>query len=164
MRLGIDTTACSSDLDKHIKEMITNLEDMVARAAGKLAEVASENTPVVDADNIVEGGKFRNLYEQREQDYDIDIDQGFHAGAWRYAESDYTLDPTIYPLESVGQTAYKRALSGYKLGETFYISAKGPAFVALERGDSFKAPQGISKPTVDQIIDIYKMNLQSYYG
>lgn len=163
MRIGIDTTACSADLDKHIKEMTAKLEGMVARAASKLAAVASDNTPIGDPEALEERPSYRSYYEQRFQKYGIAVEVGFHAGAWVYTETSAKFDSNIYEAESVEPNSYKDASTSYQLGETFYIAASGPGYRMLENGYSAKAPQGISKPTVEQIIDIYKMNLQSYY-
>jgi hypothetical protein len=163
MRIQVSSFKTAKSLDVFLNEMERKLESMVAKAASKLAEIASENTPVGDAEALEERESYRSLYVQRQKDYGIDIAVGFHAGAWVYTESDYSFDRNIYPIESVASNAMSDAVSSYRLGETFFIAGKGPGYRFLENGGSPKAPQGISAPTIDQIKAIYAIDLQRYY-
>ena len=58
---------------------------------------------------------------------------------------------------------FGEASGQYKLGDTFYIGANGPAYVKLEQGLSDQAPEGIMKPTLDTIKAVIESDLKRYY-
>ena len=66
------------------------------------------------------------------------------------------------PLE-MQNDVFGEASGQYKLGETFYIGANGPAYVKLEQGLSDQAPEGIMKPTLDTIKAVIESDLKRYY-
>jgi hypothetical protein len=152
----------SADLVKQLRDLKSQVErkmvNMVVGFAYNVALSASDNTPLG-----VEG-RYDNLYELRRLNYGIEATPGFHMGAWRYTESgSLSFDPNIYaPEEAVGRVM-QDARASYKIGDVFYIGAKGPAYQELENGSSGKAPDGIMRPAIQQLMSIYLTDLQSFY-
>lgn len=145
-------------------EIKRKLELMVANFASNAAELASSNTPVVNQENIMPEGRMRKLYEARLDEYGIAIEQGFHAGSWKYREDiGLILDPNIYAEEEVVGRVYQSARAQYKLGDTFYIQAVGPAIEKLNLGSSPQAPMGIMQPTLEGIMSTFGINIVGLY-
>lgn len=163
MRIKADAKALIADLKKFAEDNQRKMKYMVAMAARELANVAVENTPIAPED-WANRAWYRRTYEFREEKYGIEQSPGFHKGAWVYSEqANVALDPTTYSWDNVADTVNSTVQEQYRLGEDFYILAKGPAFAGLEAGLSPRAPDGIMQPTLDEIIKIYKINLVSYY-
>lgn len=145
-------------LEETRKVLENKMKNMVAGFAYTVTNIASNNTPLGDPE------KFFGLYELREQTYGIDIKEGFHKGAWQYSETKgITFDPTVYGLGSARERAYTDARMQYKLGDNFYIAAKGPAYGAIEAGKSLQATKGIVGPSTEQIIQVAGINLKRYF-
>jgi len=124
-------------LVKFRNELSDKLEGMVAGFASELARSVSEGTPTGNAGDLAEGlasgvgsaGRYAQYYKSRENELGIETAIGFHAGAWVYSEDGkYPFDSNIYTEEQVESNVLSDARSKYKLGETFYIAATGPAF------------------------------------
>ncbi len=164
MKVTANTEAVAASL-KTARELVQRrLKFMVREFAAEVANTASENTPMVDLDNIAPDGRLRDLYEQRLEDYGIAIDQGFHAGSWQYAEGSLVFDPTIFEQEQVRDMTRQDVKANYQLGDTFMIGATGPAIQKLENGLSPRAPNGIMKPTLNAIMSAFSVDMRRYYN
>jgi len=163
MKVSCDTKPLAKQLRQLRKDVENKLLNMVESAAAKLAETAAKNTPRGDPDALENRPSYASYYRQRFQRWSIAEEVGFHQGSWVYTENSADFDPTINTIQSVTLGAQSEARLNYKLGETFYIASNAPGNELLETGYSPKAPNGIGKPTVQEIIDIYRVNLQSYY-
>lgn len=152
----------SNELLKQLRDLKVEIErkmvGMVSGFAYNVALSAVDNTP------FGEEGRYDRLYELRRERYGIEATPGFHMGAWRYSESgSLAFDTNIYSPEQATYEAMQDTKANYKVGNTFYIGAIGPAYKFLENGSSPKAPEGIMKPAVDQLMSIYASDLQQYY-
>ena len=145
-------------LETFSKQFKNNLEHMVVRFAEDVAIEASRNTPVGSPDD------YPRLYKLRRDKYGIPIEAGFHAGGWVYSESsNVPFVPKINSPLEMQNDVFGEASGQYKLGDTFYIGANGPAYVKLEQGLSDQAPEGIMKPTLDTIKAVIESDLKRYY-
>ena len=73
-------------------------------------------------------------------------------------------DPVKFDkLFFIKNDVFAEADATYKLGDTFYITANGPAYVQLEQGLSDQAPDGIMKPALEVIKTAVESNLKYYY-
>jgi hypothetical protein len=164
MRISADAKPVVDSLEKIKANIAEKLKNMVVKTSGALVTIASDNTPVGDQDRIDQGGAYAEAYFQRQDMYGIDPTVGFHSGAWVVrSKPDSDFDPTIYEQEETVGEAYQSAKSIYNIGEDIYIVGKGPAYQFLETGGSPKAPMGIVQPTIDQIVDVFRVNVKSYY-
>lgn len=159
-----DTSKLEKQLAEYKAEVERKLKYMVAGFAMEITAVASAETPVGDADALINRASYRGFYEQRQKDYGINMEIGFHAGAWVYSESNQLMfDPTIYSNEEAEGNVFATAKSNYKLGDTFYIMASGPGYSLLNDGYSPKAPDGIIAPSMQAITTMYSIQLKDYY-
>lgn len=162
--ISVNADEFKKELEVAAENIKKRLERMVVEFAESIGTKASANTPVVDQQNIQPDGKFYKLYELRKEDWNIDIEQGFHAGSWRYSEGDFSLDSNIYAEEEVSGKIRADARSRYQLGDTFYISGTGPAMRFLENGGSFQAPNGIVQPTLDELEAVYQQDFTESFN
>lgn len=164
MKVTANTEAVAASL-KTARDLVQRrLKFMVREFAAEVANTASENTPMVDPENIAPGGKLRSLYEIRQKIYKIPIEQGFHAGSWQYAEGSLVFNPTIFEQEEVRDMTRQDVKANYQLGDTFMIGATGPAIQKLENGLSPRAPNGIMKPTLNAIMSAFSVDMRRYYN
>lgn len=163
MKVTCDTKPLVKQLKQLRVDVENKLLNMVESAAAKLAETAANNTPLGDADALENRPGYAFYYKQRANRWRIAEEVGFHQGSWVYTEGSANFDPTINTIQTVVLGVQAEARLNYKLGETFYIASNAPGNRLLENGYSPKAPDGIGKPTVDEIIQVYKINLQYYY-
>ena len=154
----------SVQMQQFSKDARRKLEHMVSRFASDVVQAASTNTPVGDADSLVNNTAYAGLYEYRARTYGIPEQVGYHKGSWVAQEvSDIEFDPSIQSTASAVSAAYARMQASYRLGDTFYIGSSGPGIVQLEQGYSKQAPAGISKPTLQMVLQAYKADLSRYY-
>lgn len=155
-----DTVKSLRDFQKELKR---KLEETVRDFATEMSVQASLNTPVGDADAIENKPSYRSWYVTRYNKHGIEIAPGFHSGAWVFSkDNNFEFDNSIYETEEVKSNTYLSS-SGYALGDTFYIGASGPGFGLLENAYSTKAPDGIMKPTLENIIDVYSVQIKKLY-
>jgi hypothetical protein len=164
MRIVCDTDKVLAELKEFHAQAVRKMTGMVILFAYNVTISASQNTPVGDLEALVQRESYRNFYLKRFQEYGIEINVGFHAGAWHYSE-EWALgfDKNIYAEEEAAGRVQQDMKQRFMLGDYFFIGAKGPGFGALEDGYSPKAPDGIMKPTMQDITNIYSLNLAQYY-
>ena len=156
--VSVDTSALADDLAKFKLEAERKLKAMVVGFANDVAYAASEATPVGNLD------RYLGLYKLREEQYGIEAAAGFHSGAWRYYEDgSLAFDTEIREHPQMLQYVKSDANSQYKIGDTFYIAARGPAYSFLESGGSPLANDGIMQPAEAAILAAYKSNIYYYY-
>lgn len=158
-----NTDEITKQLEEFSKEVERKMKNMIAGFAREVAITASENTPVGSNDMFVENTRYRNYYLNRQDEYGLPIEPGYHSGAWQYTEGSPTFKPVIFTTEDVANDVFNEAEVSYKLGDIFAIAATGPAFADLENGSSIQAPQGIGIPTVAQIQTAHQADLKKYY-
>lgn len=169
MRLTADTEALEKSLDDAIATIERKLKHTAKGFAYEFSVVAVANTPLGEEQKNADS-KYYNLYQNRVDDsdwqsYGLEPKEGFARGAWQVS-----FDGSLTPQENYGVGSGKIALQtldntlkGYKLGQTITIGNYGPYIQDLEKGYSEKAPDGISKPTISQVLQAYLINVKKYY-
>jgi hypothetical protein len=159
--------AIAKQLEEYSAEVERKLKNMVAGFAREVALAASENTPVGTAEDIIREGAYQDYYLDRQKappaGYGIEAKEGYHSGAWQYSEGDLKFSPMIFTAEQMADDVENEAAATYKLGDSFAIGAIGPGYEFLEGGNSAKARQGVTAPTLAQIQASPEADLKRYY-
>lgn len=142
----------AKELQQYADSIERKLKAMVAGFAGEIAIAASSQTKVVDP-TLIEGA-LNALYSRRERELNIDMEPGYHAGAWRYAEGELTLDPIIYTSSQVKTNVTSDAKANYNIGDSFRVELKGP-------GAKHAGPSGAEVEPL--ITAAYKANIKRYF-
>jgi hypothetical protein len=148
------------ELKEYAKVFENKLQEMVSGFAQEVAIRASENTAVasqllVDKWSKYEGG----VYLVREKQFNIPVEPGYHAGAWKYYEGDVSFsDPKIYSKDAVKSNVASSAKTKFRLGDTFSIAAVGPNFEFLNNRD------GTLKATEKVVVSSFSVNVQKYFN
>lgn len=148
-----DVSKALESLKKAHAEIVRRMENMVRGFAYEFAVTAVGNTPLGDDE------KYAALYQRRTYLQPI---AGFAQGSWQYSESGNLQEQDTYS-GSEALSKIRSGLAGYKLGESFVIGNTGPYITSLNNGSSDQAPDGITGPTIDQVMSAYKINLVRYY-
>lgn len=167
-----DTKDLEASLAKAILTIERKLKNMVEGFAYEFTLTAALNTPLGNADDNPENIKLFNMYQRRTYDsgwqsYGLEPKEGFARGAWQVS-----LDGSLSIQELYGKnTAYeardiaKRSMQSYQLGQTVIIGNYGPYIQSLENNHSAQTmDQGIMKPTIEQVLTSYRIDLQRYYS
>jgi hypothetical protein len=148
------------DLDKLHKDTVRRLEQMVRGFTYQFALTAIDNTPLGD------DKKYMMLYKRRLSNGSGLLDQaGFAQGSWQVPDT-VSGDLDVQELYSGRDAAnvVQTHMLNYTLGETITLGNTGPYIGYLESGQgSDQAPEGIIKPTIDQVLSTYKIDLVRYY-
>jgi hypothetical protein len=163
VQVSLDTKELETSLDKYIVELKRKLEAMVAGFAYEVTLILSSNTPVGDDFAIQNVIPYRRFYEMRNAATGLPLEAGYHAGAWEYTESSPTFLTQIVDRQVSANDAYSTASYSYNIGDKFYIAAKGPAFNVFESGYNRQAPDGILRPSIQQIMQISMLDLKRYF-
>ena len=152
---------------------VRKLKNMVYALAENVILNMNINTKVGDIGRLLAGFKtvgsdpsngYARLYVLRQDAYGLPVDVGYHAGSFSYS---VTPSPPLIPvirdqvdmLADFRQDFYK----SYKLGDTFYIAATGPAFRYMEMG-KIGGPSGIIKPTIASVMNTYAFDMAAAYA
>ena len=170
----LDRKGASLELPKFRKNATRKITGMIQALALNVANAAYDNTPIGDQGKIDEGisGKgsrtavsYARLYSNRLMNYGLAMQTGYHAGAYNYST---VRNPAFVPHirdDSEMLTSIMKAFrSSYKIGDVFYIAAQGPAYKFMQAGDLPSAPDGLVKPTMQQILSTYKIDMQNAYN
>ncbi len=145
----------AKELQDYVDEVESKLKAMVIGFAGEVALAASVNTPVASEQLIT---RWQKIYENRQDDLDIDIAPGFHAGSWKYKEgAGLAFDPKIYQRSEVRANAMTDAKANYRVGDTFSIEAEGPNFDYIVKNNPVKSG------TENMVLAAYATNVKRYY-
>ena len=144
---------------------------MVKGLTFNIAKEAVDNTPYGDA------VAFSGFYSSQARTAVVPAEAGYAKGGWLVSMN--SVPNVEFPdraTEASGYNIKTKAASatlGYNLGETVYISNHTPyvyrqdwpsnGFGSLEQGYSKQAPLGISAPTMDKIMQVFRQDLKSYY-
>lgn len=175
--ISVDTSKTSDDLQKYIADVERRLKSMVAGFAYRIALEAEAATPIGNAD-IVDTGKnggylslaesaYFDYYKKRADQYprNAPLTVGYHKSAWQYSEDGTFRMAEGDPSNDAPNMIYDKAIVSYKLGDTFYIGAKG---FGGDGTDSFKVLEGtdnkITGPAMDAIALVYRADLKKYYN
>ena len=177
---GLDVV--NQQLQKYHDDLVINLTKMTERFAVHLTETASNNTPVGNKEILYKffmryrsrttipisftkaERKYISYYVSRERQYELPVKEGYHRGAYRYSETpSFAFSPVITDPERASKIVSSEFVANFKLGDTFYVGASGPAYAVLDSGLNPQAPNGIIKPTIEEIVQAYNSNLQYFY-
>ena len=160
-------------LPKFRANAVRKLKNMVYALAEDIILSMNINTKVGDIDRLLAGyaenptreaSAYRRLYEMRQDRYGLPVDVGYHAGSFFYS---MTPSPPLVPVirDQVDMLAdFRRDFyKSYKLGDTFYIAATGPAFRYMEMG-KIGDPSGIIKPTIASVMKTYAFDMAAAYN
>lgn len=152
---------------------VRKLKNMVYALAENVILNMNINTKVGDIDRLLAGyaegasreaTAYRRLYEMRQDVYGLPVDVGYHAGSFVYSHSPApAFVPEIRDQVDMLADFRREFYASYKLGDTFYIAAQGPAFRYMEMGKIGQA-QGIIKPTIDSVMRTYKFDMAAAYA
>lgn len=160
--LSANTDELEKSLAEYKAEVERKLKHMIVGFAQDVALAASNATR---KGHISEGGNtlaYINHYKKRaksrsEGGFGIEPIEGYHKGAWQYAEGELHFSPIIYDQATMLGTVDYKAEANYKIGDTFSIGAIGPAYEELENLDDIR---GKAESTIQRA---YLSNLKQYY-
>lgn len=168
MKIKADTHDLEMSLMRAAGEIALRLKQMVTGFAYEFTVAAIDNTPLGDASpsNPDGTGGYLNLYLRRYQEIGLLPEEGFARGSWQIDFDGNLQMQELYGRGSgtVAGSAAKISMMNYNLGQTVYIGNIGPYIMNLEQGSSGQAPEGITKPTIDQVLSAYKVDLKRYYS
>jgi hypothetical protein len=161
-----------ADVDNLVKQLnqihqdaVKKMTHMVYRFSIAIGTVAANRTPMGSS------AYYPQYYQSRVtnpnwESYGLQPVSGFARGSWRLS-----VDGSLELQENYGRDSGDAALysmensfKDYDLGETIMISNLGPYIDKLERNYSKQTNgNGIIKPTVDQIMNVYQNRLKEYY-
>lgn len=165
MKIKADTTALEMSLMKAAGTIALRMKQMVAGFSYEFTLTTIQNTPLGDASPEPNGHLSR--YIKRYNETGLSPIEGFARGSWQIDfDGNIQMQKPLYGPNSgqVAGAAAKISLMNYNLGQRVYIANIGPYIVELENGYSGQAPEGITKPTLTQVMDSYKIDLKRHYS
>jgi len=135
----------------------------------------SMNTKIGDIDKLMagaaEGAKKENptafqyfeMYKHRQTKYGLPMNVGYHAGAYTYSESRIPkFKNQITERDQMVANFKKDFMANFTLGDTFYVTALGPAYKYMNMG-IIGQPEGIITPTLSSVMATYKFDMAVAY-
>lgn len=166
MKIKADTTDLEMSLMKAAGTIALRLKQMVTGFSYEFTVTAIGNTPLGDASPEKDGGHL-SWYIKRYNETGLAPIEGFARGSWQVDfDGKIQTQKPLYGVNSgqVAGSAAKISLMNYTLGQRVYIANTGPYIVALENGYSDQASEGIMKPTMEQVLSSYKIDLKRHYS
>lgn len=158
--ISADVAKVLEELKAYHQDTIRRMENMVRGFSYIISKTAIENTPRGDAET------FFKLYEQRKKRIRLEPIEGFAKGSWQVNTSGQFSIQAIYGVNSGSEalSLIKTDLDSYKLGDTLYIGNTGFYIDMLENNYSSQTQgMGIMQPTLDSIMQTYKVDLPRLY-
>ena len=170
----LDRKGASLEVPKFRRNATRKINGMIQALALNVAQSAYENTPIGDQGKLEDGmqagasrraASYARLYANRMVDYGINMQTGYHAGAYTYSEvKNPSFIPEIRTYSEMMTSITTSFRSSYQIGDVFYIAAQGPAYKFMQAGDLPSAPDGLVKPTMQQILSSYKIDMMTAYN
>lgn len=128
----------------------------------------SLNTPIGDDERIAAGAsgdpahkRYFRLYKERQTKFSIEAKAGYHQGAYKYSNTPVpTFEPEIKTRDQMLKDVKKDFIQDFKIGDTFYIGAQGPAYAAMQ-GKGIIGDSNIAKDTLREVMLVYKSVMQA---
>lgn len=153
-----DVTDFIKSLELLHQDVVRRLEQMVRGFTYEFALIAIENTPI--GDDVT----YANLYKSREKYTGLSPVAGFAQGSWQVPDTvGGSLDFQELYSGTAASSVVRTHMMNYTLGETITLGNQGPYIGLLNNGYSDQAPEGIIKPTIEQILSTYKIDLVRNY-
>ena len=158
----IDASGLVRSLEEFQKEAKRKLEVMTREFCLSVVQKAAYNTPLGDAT------LYPDMYQMRHAATGLQAQEGLARYGW-----DAAVDSPVTIKEGYGRNTAEEAiaearanLQAFKIGDTVLIGNKRDYVVGpLNQGyGSKQAPNGIMKPTVNEIQNAYKADLQRMYS
>ena len=157
--ISADVAKVLEELKAYHQETVRKLTHMVREFSYIISRIAIENTPLGDAE------EYFDLYQRRLTDGSgLKPEAGWARGSWQVNE---TGQFSIQQVYSAGEALnlIKADLGSYKLGDTLYIGNTGYYIRLLENNSSKQTNNlGIMQPTLDSIMQTYKVDLPRLYN
>ena len=154
--ISADVSKVLEELKAYQQDTVRRLEKMVTGFAYIISQTAIENTPLGSAE------EYFKLYELRQNRTGLEPTEGFARGSWQVNTTGQFSMQAIYGANSGSEalTLIKTDLQSYKLGDTVYVGNKGFYIRLLENNYSSQTNNlGIMQPTLDSIMQTYKVDL-----
>lgn len=158
--ISADVSKVLEELKAYHADTVRRLENMVRGFAYTISKTAIENTPLGNSE------EFFKLYELRQGRTGLEPVEGFARGSWQVNTTGQFSMQAIYGVNSGGQALalVKADLASYKLGDTVFVGNKGFYIKLLENNYSSQTNNlGIMQPTLDSIMQTYKVDLPRLY-
>ncbi len=140
-------------------ESTRKMEGMVRKFTYQVAYVSTSNTPLGNAEY------YQKLYDLRQI---WPKEEGMARANWQFSR-DRSFPDIIDSGRDTGSRAVtniQTQMKSYKLGDNFYIG-NGLSYVVSQLERNNKSPQtmgqGIMKPSIDAIVNVYGIQLNEYY-
>ena len=157
--VSADVSKVLEELKAYHADTIRRMENMVRGFSYIISKTAIENTPIGDAK------EYFDLYQRRLTDGSgLKPEAGWARGSWQVNE---TGQFSIQQVYSGGEALnlIKADLGSYKLGDTVFVGNKGFYIKLLENNYSSQTNElGIMQPTLDSIMQTYKVDLPRLYN
>ncbi len=179
MKVSVDASQMLKSLEEAKQKIKSRLEFMVQEVVyDAIAVPAIDNTPYGNLEH------YYSLYKYRSEHYGFPFSAGLAKGGWNVRTaygsiggggSVNTTSSTFGIMAgmttdtesgSLSKSRIQAQLDHYKLGEPVIVYNRVPYMVkdfngiALEKGSSKQAPQGIKAPTIDAFMSLYKSIMQ----
>ena len=154
--ISADVAKVLEELKAYQQDTVRRLENMVRGFAYIISQTAIENTPLGSAE------EYFKLYELRQNRTGLEPTEGFARGSWQVNTTGQFSMQAIYGANSGSEalTLIKTDLASYKIGDTVYVGNKGFYIRLLENNYSSQTNNlGIMQPTLDSIMQTYKVDL-----
>ena len=158
--ISADVSKVLEELKAYHQDTIRRMENMVRGFAYIISKTAIENTPLGNSE------EYFKLYELRQGRTGLEPVEGFARGSWQVNTTGQFSMQAIYGVDSGGQALalVKADLGSYKLGDTVFVGNKGFYIRLLENNYSDQTNElGIMQPTLDSIMQTYKVDLPRLY-
>lgn len=154
--ISVDVSKVLEELKAYQQDTARRLEKMVTGFAYIISKTAIANTPLGDAE------EYFKLYELRQNRTGLEPTEGFARGSWQVNTTGQFSMQAIYGVNSGSEalSLVKADLGSYKLGDTVFVGNKGFYIKLLENNYSSQTNNlGIMQPTLDSIMQTYKVDL-----
>jgi hypothetical protein len=165
--ISADLSAIIKELQQHVIDTRRRLENVVAGFAYEFVLALGENTPMGSQWALDNNKKYHWFYEQRNFNYGIPMEVGYHQSQWKVSASPHIdFDTMVTSIKDSANHAQYTASQYFTLGNTFYIGHNTPGMEALDGGYSKQAPgiNSITTPSLTQVMQAYQIDVVKYYN
>ncbi len=158
--ISLDVQSLKKDLLKHRENMVKRLENVAKDFSIAVAYIAVDESPYGDSE------KYANWYQSRQKTSGYLPVEGLAKGSWTISIGSQENSGAGFYQEPTGESAKEAAslrIEGYKLGQDVYIQNSINYIGILNDGYSPQAPDGIIKPTLNQLENVYAINIQASF-
>ena len=156
----VDTTEFDKSLDSYIDQLKKAFTNSVVNVMQGTAEALTENTPIGDPERYFE------LYQARYYEEGWDATAGMLMANWYFElnATDGLFDSDARDTDgSEVKNSMRAVMQSFKLGDSILVTNETPYAPDIEAGQSKEQqPEGMLKPTVDQLMAIHKIQFKDF--